>query len=113
MRSRPNPFRLDSLPFGPTTANEALPAAMVRIEAVITSRGSQPGMRWEYCEELRTFTKWWDQVYEDWWQNPTNGAWHWVRWTLHFEMLEGVVEDGVAKVKEVWTWQYADVEEVS
>ena len=84
---------------------------MARIQSVVTSRGSQQGMRWEYCEELRMYTKWWDQVYNDWWQNPSDGSWHWVKWTLHFDLLQGVVEHGVEKVKEVWTWEYADAGE--
>ena len=86
---------------------------MVRLQPVVTTRGSQQGMRWEYCDELRTFTKWWDQVYNDWWQNPSDGSWHWVQWTLHFDVLEGVVEHSVEKVKETRTWQYAEIEEVS
>ena len=82
-------------------------------EMMVTSRGSHDApCRWEYCDELRRFTKWWDKVYDDWWQNPTNGAWIKVRWTLDFEVLEGLVENGVEKVKETWTWKYADIEEV-
>ena len=82
-------------------------------EMMVRGNGSHDApFRWEYCDRLRRFTKWWDQVYDDWWQNPTNGAWIKVRWTLNFEVLEGLVEHGVEKVKETWTWKYADVEEV-
>ena len=62
-------------------------------------------MGWDYNEQTRTYTKFWELGWHTYWKDEGRDIWRPIWWRGH---VEKVIHNGDMCIKESWQWQYLD-----